>query len=93
MLVLGAGGLAVMTVWGYLMVWRRRRGTQPAYAAVSLLGTLRQAPPPALVALAIATLGLAWALPVLGWSLPFIVLLDIGLTALRRHPLQQASRR
>ena len=42
---------------------------------------------------AIATLGLAWALPVLGWSLPFIVLLDIGLTALRRHPLQQASRR
>lgn len=93
MLVLVAGGLAVMTVWGYLMVWRRRRGTQPAYAAVSLLGALRQAPPPALVALAIATLGLAWALPVLGWSLPFIVLLDIGLTALRRHPLQQASRR
>jgi len=26
-------------------------------------------------------------------ALPFIVLLDIGLTALRRHPLQQASRR
>lgn len=69
-LVLLAGGLATMVVWGYLMWWRRRPTRQgAAVSPATLIATLRKTPRPGLLAILAGTALLAWFLPVMGASL------------------------
>ncbi len=73
-LVVIALGLLVMTVWGYLLWWRRRPTRDPAQPG--LIELWRRLPPLARVLVPIVALALGLCLPVLGGSLLLFLLVD-----------------
>jgi len=82
LLVLFAGGLVAMVIWGYLMWWQRR----PVRATTSAgpWRTLRRLSLPAQLVIASGALVLGLALPVLGASLLLFLALDALLHAASR---------
>ncbi|MFY0405493.1 PepSY-associated TM helix domain-containing protein [Solicola sp. PLA-1-18] len=87
-LVLLAGAITAMTVWGYRMWWLRRptRGPRLRAGRPARRGAWRQAPTPALVVAAVLALIAGWFMPVLGVSLLGFLVVDavVGLQRRRR---------
>ena len=73
-LVAIALGLLVMTVWGYLLWWRRRPTRDPAQPG--LIALWRRLPPLSRLVVPVVALVLGLCLPVLGGSLLLFLLLD-----------------
>lgn len=73
-LVAIALGLLVMTVWGYLLWWRRRPSRDPAQPG--LIALWRQLPPLPRLLVPVTAVLLGLSLPVLGGSLLLFLLLD-----------------
>ena len=78
-------GLLVMTVWGYLLWWRRRPTRNPAQPG--LIALWRQLPPLSRVLVPLVALLLGLCLPVLGGSLLLFLVVD-ALLGLRRPALR-----
>ena len=83
-LILLAGGVAAMVVWGYRMWWLRRP-TRGGWPRPPLRGAWRDLPPVATTVLVVAAVGLAWFLPVFGVSLVAFLLLDLAVGAYARR--------
>ena len=82
-LIFFAGGLVTMTVWGYMMWWRRRPTRNMARDSHgSLLALLGKAPRAARAAIAAGAALAGWFLPLMGISLLLFLLFDI---CLRRY--------
>ncbi len=82
LLVLTAGGVALLVVLGYAMWWRRRpRGTASTYLGIRMIWLRLSGWPKFAVAGVALLLGLA--MPLFGASLLFMVLLDWGSTYFR----------
>ncbi|WP_341521429.1 PepSY-associated TM helix domain-containing protein [Pseudomonas sp. G.S.17] len=76
-LLVFASGLAAMVIMGYLMWWRRRPSLFPGRGhQTTLLSAWRSLHLGAQLAVILVALLLGSALPVLGWSLVVLILLD-----------------
>jgi uncharacterized iron-regulated membrane protein len=82
-------GLLCVIVWGYRMWWQRRptrTGRRAAAGAPPTRGTWRHIPWPILAIVAVATVAIAWALPVLGVTLLAFLLFDAAASLRPRRP-------
>ncbi|MGX2993001.1 PepSY-associated TM helix domain-containing protein [Streptomyces sp. JNUCC 64] len=87
LLALIAVGLVLVTLWGYLMWWRRRPTRADRAALVGkppVRGAWRQTSWPVLVIGVPAVVALGWALPVLGVTLAAFVAVDVLVGLVRR---------
>ena len=76
-LIVFAGGLLTMIVWGYAMWWRRQSSLVAlSLPHASLLSLLRKAPKSTLMLILVFTGLTGWFLPLLGLSLLLFLLID-----------------
>nr|WP_233568749.1 PepSY-associated TM helix domain-containing protein [Kocuria sp. JC486] len=83
-------GLAAMTVWGYLMWWRRRPGFGAGRAPVR--GALRRTPWWVVVGLAVTTVAVGMFLPLLGISLLCFLGVDVVVGVILRMARRRGTR-
>lgn len=81
-------GLVAMTIWGYLMWWRRRPAMRTYHGPVRTFMALTAAARMSVIVVAVA---LGYALPVLGASLVLFLLVDVLLSLRLRKTAVQAG--
>ncbi|MHA3019747.1 PepSY-associated TM helix domain-containing protein [Mycobacterium sp. BMJ-28] len=81
-----AVALVAVIAGGYRMWWLRRptRGTAWAFGRPPLRGGLRRLSPPAIAAVAVTAVAVAWFLPLFGIPLAAFMIADLGIAAVKR---------
>lgn len=81
LLLVVAGTIVAMVIWGYRMWWLRRptRGHVLRFGRAARRGAWRELPIPALITLLVLAVGVGLFLPLFGISLAAFVVVDLGI--------------